>query len=165
MADHGFPVLIIGNPAGGFLRKRNMPGNIRAELLGIRVHQSKKPRRPFEPVWARLWDAWDPGGGIRSSVRRLNAVRGSRVPRQLIGTRAGSSGIKVTGLCEERIILPMAKDRDLIERHARLFSGAKKRPNQDPRKARYAELVARTAHKYQEIAMSRGVPVKPKKTT
>jgi hypothetical protein len=125
----------------------------------------QKPRRPFEPVWARFWDAWDPGGGIRSSVRRLNAGWGSRVPHQLIGTRAGSSGIKVTGLCEERIILPMTKDRDLIERHARLFSGAKKRPNQDPRKARYAELVARTAHKYQEIAKSRGVPVKAKKTT
>jgi hypothetical protein len=59
----------------------------------------------------------------------------------------------------------MVKDRDLLERHERLFRGAKnaKRPHEeDPRKARYAKLVARTAHKYEEIAKSRGLAVNSK---
>jgi hypothetical protein len=57
----------------------------------------------------------------------------------------------------------MAKDRDP---HESLFHRAKKpkRPgDEDPRKARYAELAARTAHKYDQIAKSRGVPVSSKK--
>jgi hypothetical protein len=55
MADHGFPLLIIGNPAGGFLRKRNMPGTIWRRFLEFRVLPSPKrvkrinakPRRPL----------------------------------------------------------------------------------------------------------------------
>jgi hypothetical protein len=60
----------------------------------------------------------------------------------------------------------MVKDRDLLERHERLFRAAKnatRSPNEDPRKARYAKLVARTADKYEKIAKSRGLPVNSKK--
>jgi hypothetical protein len=54
----------------------------------------------------------------------------------------------------------MAKAKDP---HERLFMGAKKKkPGEgDPRKQRYAKLVARTSQKYEEIARARGIPVKP----
>jgi hypothetical protein len=37
----------------------------------------------------------------------------------------------------------------------------KKRGEEDPRKQKYAKLVARTSQKYEEIARARGIPVKP----
>jgi hypothetical protein len=57
----------------------------------------------------------------------------------------------------------MAKDQDLLQRHEQMFGRAKKRGEEDPRKARYAKLVARTAQKYEEIAKARGVSIKPAK--
>ena len=42
----------------------------------------------------------------------------------------------------------MAKAKDLLERHERLIMGAKKkRGEEDPRKQKYAKLVARTSQK------------------
>jgi hypothetical protein len=58
----------------------------------------------------------------------------------------------------------MAKAKDLLDRHERLFMGAKKkRSGEDPRKQKYAKLAARTNQKYEEIARARGIPVKPGK--
>ena len=58
----------------------------------------------------------------------------------------------------------MAKAKDLLDRHERLFMGAKKKRNEeDPRKQKYAKLAARTNQKYEEIARARGIPVKPGK--
>jgi hypothetical protein len=58
----------------------------------------------------------------------------------------------------------MAKAKDPHDRHERLFMGAKKkRGEEDPRKQKYAKLVARTSQKYEEIARARGIPVKPVK--
>ena len=55
----------------------------------------------------------------------------------------------------------MAKAKDLLERHERLIMGAKKKGGEeDPRKQKYAKLVARTSQKYGEIARARGIPVK-----
>jgi hypothetical protein len=58
----------------------------------------------------------------------------------------------------------MVARQDRFDRHEQLFMGAKKKNRhreEDPRKAKYAKLVARTAKKYEDIAKSRGVPVKP----
>jgi hypothetical protein len=63
---------------------------------------------------------------------------------------------------DEGITFPMVKEKDLLERHVRLIMGAKKKGREgDPRKQKYAKLVARTSQKYEEIARARGIPVKP----
>ena len=54
----------------------------------------------------------------------------------------------------------MARNDDLIQRHERMVRGAKRRTQEDPMKARYATLVARTQAKYRDIAEKRGVRVK-----
>jgi hypothetical protein len=59
---------------------------------------------------------------------------------------------------------PMVERRD---RHERMFSEAKKNnrspATEDPRKQRYAKLVARTESKYRDIAAKRGVTIESPK--
>jgi len=58
----------------------------------------------------------------------------------------------------------MAVSKRRLDHYERLFMGAKKkRGEEDPRKQKYAKLVARTSQKYEEIARARGIPVKPVK--
>jgi hypothetical protein len=60
----------------------------------------------------------------------------------------------------------MAVSKSRLDRYERLFMGAKEKQGEDPRKQKYAKLVARTSQKYEEIARARGIPVKlGKKTT
>jgi hypothetical protein len=59
----------------------------------------------------------------------------------------------------------MAVSKRRLDRYERMFLEAKmnrKVRDEDPRKQRYAKLVARTSQKYEEIARARGLPVKPK---
>jgi hypothetical protein len=60
----------------------------------------------------------------------------------------------------------MAVSKRTLDRYERMFLEGKKdkkRGEGDPRKQRYAKLVARTSQKYEEIARARGIPVKPVK--
>ena len=63
----------------------------------------------------------------------------------------------------------MAVRKRRLDHYERMFLQAKKNRNvrdEDPRKQKYAKLVARTSQKYEEIARARGIPVKSvKKTT